>query len=308
MGGDLYCQELVNFLNYLEVEKGFSPGTVAGYRTDLLVFFRFLQEVAEEKPQKLQEIEKKHLRAFLAYLKRERNNGPAAMNRKIAALSSFCKFLLQEESLEKDPTEGLTRVKGEKKLPQYLSEKEARELLATVKKTSKFPERDYAIFLLFLQTGCRLSELAELTLENLDLEEGKVRFLGKGGKERIVPLLDETRAALCQWLGKRGVGKPGDRVFLNRYGNPLGKRGIQQNLRRFLERGGIYRPGLSVHKLRHTCLTLLLKSGVNLKVLKEIAGHTTISTTEIYTHVTGEEISDSLKKHPFIREKPGSMD
>jgi len=301
-----YLEALENYLAYLEIERGLSPGTVEGYRQDLKLLEKFLSnEIFQGENWSVTNIKGSHLRAFLRYVYGERKNGTAALNRKIAAISGFFKFLCNEPeySIEENPAQSLTRRKEEKKLPQYLTLEEADKLLQTIKKTSRFPERDYAIFALFLQTGCRLSELAELEIEQIRLKEGYIRFRGKGAKERAVPLAESTKEALEKWLKKREPGKSTRRVFLNRYGDPLGKRGIQTNLKRFLKKAGLERPGLSVHKLRHTCLTLLLKSGVNIKALKEIAGHTSISTTEIYTHISGEEIVENMKKHPLLQEE-----
>ena len=301
-----FNEALENYLTYLEIERGLSPGTVIGYRQDLKLLERFLkQKIFQNQDWFFADIKSSHLRSFLRYAYKERENGTAALNRKIAAITGFFKFLSREPeySLKENPALNLTRRKVEKKLPQYLNLQEAEKLLKTIRETSKFPERDYAVFALFLQTGCRLSELAELEMDQLHLLEGYIRFRGKGAKERTVPLAETTKKALDKWLEIREPREKTKRVFLNRYGAPLGKRGIQTNLKRFLKNADLNRPGLSVHKLRHTCLTLLLKSGVNIKALKEIAGHTSISTTEIYTHISGEEIIENMKKHPLLREE-----
>ncbi len=303
--GKHFNQALENYLAFLEIERGLSSGTVEGYNQDLSLLGKFLSsEIFSGENWTLEDIKGSHLRSFLQYAYRKRKNKTAALNRKIAAISGFFQFICREPeySLEENPALNLSRRKEEKKLPQYLTLEEAGKLLQTIKKKSWFPERDYAIFALFLQTGCRLSELAGLEINQLYLEEGYVLFRGKGAKERTVPLAESTKIALREWLALRKPSTETSRVFLNRYGKPMGKRGIQTNLKKFLKQAGLNRPGLSVHKLRHTCFTLLLQSGVNIKTLKEIAGHTSISTTEIYTHITGEEIVENMKKHPLLRE------
>lgn len=289
---------LDDFVNHLDIERGLSKNTIDGYKLDLHIFHEFLKETLSSTFA-LEQIKKIHIRSYLRYLKVERENGHAAMNRKISSLSTFFDFLMKEEYISSNPLQSITRVKKAKNLPIFLSLQESLDLLASIKETSSFPERDHAIYLLFLQTGCRLSELVHLTLEQLQLEEGFVRFLGKGNKERIVPLLPETIHALREWLAARKPIFDTKRVFLNRFGRPLGKRGVQNNLKRFLKEAGLHREGLSVHKLRHTCLTLLHKEGVNIKLLKEIAGHTNISTTEIYTHVMNEEVTEGMLHHPL---------
>lgn len=304
MREDSFQFALDDFLNHLDIERGLSPNTIEAYKMDLNIFYHYLVDSFGSDSFSLDAVNRRHIRGYLKYLKVERRNGHAAMNRKISSLSTFFAFLAKEEyPISKNPLKDITRVKTRKNLPIFLSLQESEDLLESIKSTSSFPERDHAIYLIFLQTGCRLSELVNLTLEQVHLKDSYLRFLGKGNKERIVPLLPETVLALERWLEERSPRVRTDRVFLNRHGRPLGKRGIQNNLKKFFKEAGLYRKGLSVHKLRHTCLTLLHKKGVNIKLLKEIAGHTNISTTEIYTHVIGEEITEGMKNHPLNKKK-----
>ncbi len=306
----------IDFFNYLELERGVSPNTIEGYRIDLRVFLLFLK--SKSMPLKAGEITEIHLRQFLVYLKKERHNSPITIVRKVSTLKSFYKFLHEESAygVDRNPAASLPLVKSGKKLPQVLTLEECQNFLKNIKKESSFPQRDYAMFLLFLQSGCRLNELKELKLSSIDLKEGYVSLWGKGNKERYVPLTARTCRALKEYLQIRNPAGDISILFLNAAGGPLSKRGIQNIFRTLAEKTGVYRPGLSVHKLRHTCLTLLLKEGVDIRSLQEIAGHADISTTQVYTHVAQEDIREKLKTHPLaqisedsfpveIKESPG---
>ena len=304
-----------DFFIYLEIEKGISPSTLAGYKYDLGVFLLFLKEI-NLSPQ-AENIRVHHLREFLIYLKRERLNSPVTINRKVSTLKSLFKYLYEEGNygVDKNMAALLPKLKTGKRLPQVLTLEECRQFLVNLKKASPFPRRDYAMFLFFLQTGCRLKELKELKLSSIHLEEGYATLWGKGNKERYVPLTPETCWALREYLEIRNPAlKDNSFLFISMRGRPLSRRGIQAIFKTLAEKTGIYRPGLSVHKLRHTCLTLLLKEGVDIRSLQEIAGHADIATTQIYTHVVQEDIREKLKVHPLakidggsiIKEPPGS--
>ncbi|UNC93574.1 tyrosine-type recombinase/integrase [Candidatus Contubernalis alkaliaceticus] len=297
-----------DFLDYLELEKGVSPGTAYEYSLDLNLFAAFLEQ--HNLPLEVGEITLQHLRKFLVYLKRERNNSAATINRKLSTLKSFFSFLQYEGiyGVKNNPALQISVMKSSKKLPQILSLEECCHFLSQLKNVSAFPLRDYAMFLLFLQCGCRLHEVKELKISAVDLEEKQVRFLGKGQKERIVPLTSETCRALTSYLEVRKPVVKTDIFFLSVFGHPLSRRGIQDIFRTLAEKTGIYRPGLSVHKLRHTTLTLLLREGVDIRSLQEIAGHASISTTQIYTHVTQEEVRAKMQKHPLARLKSSLAD
>ncbi|PKM79266.1 MAG: integrase [Firmicutes bacterium HGW-Firmicutes-13] len=299
-----YC--IQDFLSYLEVERGSSPNTIEGYAVDLGLFLSFLKQ--NELPLSAEDITVQHLRQFLVYLKKERNNSPVTVKRKVSTLKSLYNFICRERvyGISNNPAIQLATIKTCRKLPQILSLEECRVFLAGIKQVSSFPERDYAMFILFLQSGCRLLELKSLRLSDLDLKEKTVRFLGKGNKERVVPLTGETCRALESYLNVRRPRVETDFLFISSAGKPVSKRGIQLIFRNLAVKTGIYRSGLSVHKLRHTCLTLLLKEGVDIRCLQEIAGHADISTTQVYTHVAGEDIRRQMEKHPLAAIESGT--
>ena len=290
-----------DFLDYIELERNCSPQTVKGYRAELKFMFQYFK--GHDLPLDVQRITLHHVRKYLAYAKKERNNSPASLNKKISVLRSFFHFLTGDESygIEKNPVSRLSQVKKEKKLPQILSLEESRKFLLGIKEVSPYPERDFAIFLMFLHTGCRLSELKGLTVSSIDLQEKCVRFMGKGSRERIVPLLEETCGALEEYLKIRKPSIQTNQLFLNSRGLPISKETIARTFKNLAQKTGVYRKGLTVHKLRHTCLTLLLKEGIDLRTLQEIAGHADIATTQIYTHVAQVDLKKQMNKHPLAR-------
>lgn len=292
---------LRDYLNHLEIERGLSEKTISGYKFDLKVFAKFLDENIFEENWYLKSIKSRHIRSFLAYLKKERKNSPEAMNRKIVALHTFFKFLKRtgEYDIKNNPSKDFKKLKTEKKLPEYLSLDECEKLLDTIPEVSNEPKKDLALYQLFLQTGARISEVSSLKLSNLSFKEKYIKIKGKGNKERIIPLTDITIDYLKEYIKVRRPTVETDIVFLNTYGKPISNNSIRNNLKKYYKAAGIYREGLAVHSLRHTCFTLLYKQGVDIRVIKDLAGHENISTTEIYTHLTNEELIDNMKKHPL---------
>jgi len=292
---------LDDYLIHLEIERGLSDKTVLGYKFDLKVFGEYLENSIFDNNWNLKDIKSRHIRLFLAYLKKERKNSPEAMNRKIVVLHTFFRFLIRTEEydIKKDPSKDFKKLKTEKKLPKYLSLAECEKLLDKISKVSNHPERDLALYQLFLQTGCRISEVSGLELSNLSFKEKYIKIKGKGNKERIIPLTDTTIDLLKEYIKVRKPTVETDMVFLNTYGKPLQNSSIRNNLKKYYKAAGIYRQGLAVHSLRHTCFTLLYKRGVDIRVIKDLAGHENISTTEIYTHLTNEELIDNMEKHPL---------
>jgi len=292
---------LRDYLNHLEIERGLSEKTISGYKFDLKVFAEFLDQNIFEKNWHLKSIKSRHIRSFLAYLKKERKNSPEAMNRKIVALHTFFKFLKRtgEYDIKDNPSKDFKKLKTEKKLPEYLSLDECKKLLDTIPGVSDEPKKDLALYQLFLQTGARISEVSSLKLSNLSFKEKYIKIKGKGNKERIIPLTDITIDYLKEYIKVRRPTVETDIVFLNTYGKPISNNSIRNNLKKYYKAAGIYREGLAVHSLRHTCFTLLYKQGVDIRVIKDLAGHENISTTEIYTHLTNEELIDNMEKHPL---------
>lgn len=289
------------YSDHLLIERGVSVATVNGYGLDLELFFGYLAGQLKTERIVPDQIEPVHILGFLTHSARERGNVAKTRNRKLAALKSYFNYLERYGKLgeAESPVKRFQSVRTPKRLPVYFSKEES-EALLTAAESFRYGVRNVAMFRLFLQTGCRIGELLTLDLSRLDLKGRTVRLIGKGNKERMVPLTEKTRRALEEYLNIR---RPADAresaVFLNKDGKAISRRGVQKLFERICEEAGLTRPGLSIHKLRHTCLTLLLQQGVDLVTLKQIAGHENISTTEIYLHVTQDEVRSAIDKHPL---------
>ncbi len=290
------------FVDYLEIESELSRYTVEGYLLDLQLFFFFMELNYFQKEIRVELIKPEHIRDFLAFLKNERQNGAKTRNRKLTSIRSYFTFLKMSAYLGKgrNPARKLRNAKVPEKLPVYLIKEEAEALLRASLIDSHLPYRDYCILLILLQAGLRAQELLKLETNDINLQEKELFIKGKGSRERIIPLTDMSCQALREHLERRLPGHDSEkRIFLNHRGEPLGNRGLELLFHKIRLKANIDKPHLSVHKLRHTCLTMLLKEGVDIRVLKELAGHECIDSTEIYVHVAKEEVRKAMDKHPL---------
>ena len=292
-----------DFLAYMEIERAAGPITLQAYRSSLRIFLLFLAERQSVAPEQvdLAVVRRRDIRAFIAYVKNERQNKPKTINYKLTAIRSLYRFLVESEEwhINFNPMEGIGSLREEQRLPVYLTLEEAEQLLESVQTTSRFPERDYLIFLLFLQCGCRFSEVLNITLDSVNLEERAVRLYGKGDKERQVPLTQRTVQAFKEYLRVRKPKVETEALLLNSRGLPLQASSLRRIFKRAVERSPVKKENLTPHKLRHTCLTLLMRAGVDIRTVQEIAGHSNIATTQIYTHVSIETAKREMKKHPL---------
>ncbi len=292
---------VLDFLSYLELERGLSRNTLNAYRTDLLQYGGFLAErgldALAARPADIGD--------FLADL--ATGNGrpacsAATVHRKTACLRSFYKHLRRDELIGDDPTAALSAPRRAKKLPQVLNYAEVQNLLAAPRGDEPTTLRDRALLEVMYACGLRASETIGLELGDLDLHEGFLRARGKGSKERLVPLGRKAIAAISAYL--RG-GRPklvGDRheakLFVNFRGGPLSRQGlykIVQRHARAADLGG----RMSPHTLRHSFATHLLAGGCDLRAVQEMLGHADIATTQLYTHLSGERLKDVyFKAHP----------
>ena len=294
---------LADFLFYLQVERAASTNTISGYRSDLQMFLHFLAGRFASEPHQvdLSSVSRRDVRAFIAYLKNQRQNQARTINAKLSAIRSFYRFLVGsgEWSIQRNPVDGISSLREEKRLPEYLSLDEAEQLLESIQEHSDHPQRDYAIFMVLLQCGCRASELTGITIDSIDLKARTLRVYGKGSKERIVPLTWRTLRALEDYLAVRKPKVETDTLFLNDMGGPLTYEVLRRIFHDNVNRSPLKGRNLTPHKLRHTCLTLLMQAGVDIRTVQEIAGHSNIATTQIYTHVSIERAKAEMKKHPL---------
>jgi integrase/recombinase XerC len=292
---------LKNFLQSLKIEKNSAVLTARGYEKDIWQFLRFLDSNGLELP----ELSYLTLRQYLALLK-EQKYARSSIARKMSAIRGFLKFLKREGILCNNTWEIVSTPKKEKRLPKFLYVDEVLELLDTPPKGSVLGCRDRAILEVLYGTGIRVGELVALTLSSVDMEEGYIKVKGKGSKERIVPVGKYALQAVAVYLKKsrpilearQKAKEKSSALFLNRFGQDLTDRSV----RRLVQKYGLKvsnKSNLSPHVLRHSFASHLLNAGADLRVVQEILGHVSVSTTQIYTHITREELKRTyLKTHP----------
>jgi integrase/recombinase XerD len=294
---------VLDFLAHLEFERGLSRNTLAAYRTDLLQFGRFLAERGRDATS----AEPNDLSDFLADLAQGDGNGrppcsTATVHRKAACLRSFYRHLRREEAVDDDPAARLETPRRGKKLPEVLSYGEVQRLLAQPRGDDPVTVRDRALLELMYASGLRASETIALEASDVDLEHGIVRARGKGSKERLVPVGGKAVAAVRVYLraGRpKLVRAPEERkLFLNFRGGPLTRQGLYKIVLRNAESAGLG-DRMSPHTLRHSFATHLLAGGCDLRSVQEMLGHADLSTTQLYTHLSGEELKEAyFKAHP----------
>jgi integrase/recombinase XerC len=281
------------FLRYMEVERGASPHTLRAYRKDLELFF---QSSAGG-------LELGDVRGFVAS---EINRGQkkSTASRRLAALRSFLKYLNREGLLKKNPARLISSPKLPKQLPRFLTVDEIFGLVEKPEGLSFIEQRDRAILELLYSSGLRVGELSGLNVEDVNLEEGLVKVMGKGRKERIVPVGSKAREALRSYLVEKMLQKKSDKaLFVSRNGKRLDPRGIRRIVRKYSLALGI-EGKVSPHTLRHTFATHLLQSGADLRVIQELLGHASLSTTQKYTHLDITHLMDIYDKaHPMAKDE-----
>jgi integrase/recombinase XerD len=279
------------FVDYLSFERGLSDRTLSAYRSDLGKLLGFLEEKGRKGPQ---DITAQDLRDFVFRLK-DSGLASTSISRALSSLRGYFAFLLEEGVLETDPSERLESPKAWRKLPDVLTVEEVLKILDAPNPDHPMYWRDRSILEVLYATGMRVSELVELRIGNLDLEEGLCTVFGKGSKERVVPLGGPARRALERYLRevRTGLdsGKGEGRVFLNQKGRPLTRASIWDFVKKYSRRSGVERD-VSPHTFRHSFATHLLEGGADLAAVQELLGHADISTTQIYTHVDREYLRE----------------
>jgi len=281
------------FLNYLEVEKNYSAHTILNYHIDLKEFDKFLATCDNCD---IKVIDYFRLRRFLGVLT-ERNLDKNTLCRKISTLKSFFKFLMREGEVSSNPAASLIYPRRDKNLPKFLTEEDISKILDI----PPFGEdiwniRDKAILELFYSTGIRVAELVSLRRENLDLISSFAKVRGKGRKERLVPLGLPAVEILKKYLDMRLDNKPA--IFINQRGGQLTDRGVRGIINRYISKAAL-NFHVSPHTFRHSFATHLLNRGADLRSVQELLGHSSIATTQIYTHLTIDKLKEVYDKaHP----------
>lgn len=314
------------FLDYSTLILNKSPNSIKEYNYDLAMFLKFIKmhfnltnetdfkniKIDDLKIDTINKIKIDDIHAFLGYLTTQYYSKAATRARKVSTIRIFFKYLSQEASnefiLDHNPALTLKTPKKDKRLPKYLSLDDSKKLLE-VSEDEDNPnhERDFAITTLFLNCGMRLSELVGINLTDIDLKECKLTVIGKGNKERTLYLNRACMKAISEYLEVRPkVGVQHDKkhsekaLFLSQRKTRISNRTVQYIINRELAKAGLDSSKYSVHKLRHTAATLMYQYGqVDIRALQEILGHESISTTEIYTHVSNEQARSALEKNPL---------
>ncbi|MDH7576251.1 MAG: site-specific tyrosine recombinase XerD [Bacillota bacterium] len=288
---------LHEFLNYLRVERGLAHNTVESYLYDLVQFAAYL---AKGKLG-LKDASQNLILDYLGY-QREQGRSARTLSRYLAAIRSFYHYLLQENYIAVDPTQNLTSPKLERRLPRILSVQEVDLLLSQPNVRSVTGLRDRAMLEFLYATGMRVSELTGLNTEHLNLEVGYVRCLGKGSRERIIPIgmvaVRYTKEYLLKSRVKLRKNNWERALFLNRHGRRLTRQGFWKILKGYAQKVGIQRE-ITPHILRHSFATHLLENGADLRIVQEMLGHADVTTTQIYTHLSQKKLREVYEKaHP----------
>lgn len=292
--------QLSDFIHFLTIEKGLSKNTIISYERDLKSYMFYIKNV-EQLPA-WDDVRRVNILHFLAHLK-DQGKSSKTIARHIASIRSFHQFLLRDKVVNQDPTVHIESPQPEKSLPKVLSTAEVEALLDAPKPEDEYGMRDKAMLELLYATGMRVSEMIALQVSDVHLTMGFVRCVGKGNKERIIPIGQTALTAIETYLkdGRDKLVKQKTKsnfLFLNRLGNGLTRQGFWKILKDLTKKAEIKKE-ITPHTLRHSFATHLLMNGADLRSVQEMLGHADISTTQIYTHITNVRIKDVYKKfHP----------
>ncbi len=286
------------FLHYEAVERGLAENTIASYRHDLLLYLSFIDELDISS---LQQTNRMHIQAFLVELHHQ-GKASATLSRCVASIRAFYNFLLQERIVDHDPAIYVHSPKIARKLPHVLTMDEVSSLLVMPDPSTEMGLRDKAMFEVLYATGIRVSELISLNVSDVNLSASFLRCLGKGSKERIIPLGRFARQAVVAYTQAARYSLLQDKedkaLFVNHLGKRLTRQGFWKIIKKYAKMAGI-KQDITPHTLRHSFATHLLENGADLRAVQEMLGHADISTTQIYTHVTTTRLKDVYdKSHP----------
>jgi len=276
-------EQVAAFLNYLKVERNYSPHTINNYRRDLV----FLAEFIKQK-----KVDRLAAREYLLQLEKK-GYARRSIARKLSAARSFFRYLAREKKVEQNPFENLLTPKLPRKLPNFLYPEEIKALFDATEGKSPAGLRDRAILEMIYGTGMRVTEIFRININDVDLDEDEVRVFGKGSKERIVLFGSHARTALKKYLDKSRpallCGRKNSSFFIGRRGSRISPRHVERIIRFYARKAGIQKK-VTPHTLRHSFATHLLAGGADLRVVQELLGHVSLSTTQVYTHITKERL------------------
>lgn len=287
-------EDIKNYLNYLKIDKNYSINTINSYKNALTKYYNYI----DKKNIDFKKVKENEIKEFLTHL--SKNNCPRTVAYTLTVLRNYYNYLIIEKVVGENIFYNIDMPKLEKHLPSVLTYEEVDKLL-DINITDSFSARNKAILELMYASGLRISETINLKLYDIDLENDIVRVFGKGSKERIVPIGTIAVNALNKYINeyreKMLKNKKNDYLFLNNHGNKITRQGLFKNLKSLLKEKGIEKD-VSPHTLRHSFATHLLNNGADLRSIQELLGHSSIKTTQIYTHVSSEHLKEQYKSHP----------
>ena len=287
---------ILEFINYLQIDKKYSENTIASYAADLKDYQNFMMNLLKKD---IYHIERKDIKLYLKYLK-DQKKSPKSISRRISCIRGFYKFLLIEKIIANNPMSTIELPKTKKSLPKVLTIEEVDKLLDITLKDA-YSYRNKAMLELMYATGLRVSELVNLKIHDIDFINETVRTMGKGNKERIIPIgeiaIHYLKLYLEIYRSKLLKKDYTDDLFLNNHGKCMTRQGFFKILKKLAKEKDI-KTSFSPHTLRHSFATHLLENGADLRSIQELLGHSSISTTGIYTHVSNEELKENYKYHP----------
>ena len=284
------------YIDFLKIEKRQSQNTLDAYQRDINLFDFYLSNKS------LEDVERGDVRSFLVYLRSKVGLAPSSVARSLSSLRSFYDYLYVENIIQENPTETIVSPRSRRKLPNVISLDEVDALLSSPNINTSAGIRDSAMLELIYATGLRVSELVSLKTSSVDLEVGYLRSLGKGSKERLIPIGDIAKKAIENYIqnARSSFQKKciSSYLFLSRRGNPMTRQGFWKNIKKYSKSAKIVSP-VSPHTLRHAFATHLLERGADLRSVQNMLGHSDISTTQIYTHILKERMAQVHRRfHP----------
>lgn len=289
------------FIEYLSKVRNLSENTLRSYQTDLLAF----QQWCSREGVEVTKVDHRNLRLYLAYLKQAQYSAKT-LNRHLSALRSFYKWMQREKLIATDPALALSNPRAPRNLPHTMTDSDVNRLLESCDTSTAVGLRDRAFLEFLYATGARISEVATLKLEQIDLQNGTVRLFGKGSKERIVPLYESAIEWLKKYLRssrptlllKDKSGRAHSALFISVRGNNMSADSLRKVFSSYLAASGLD-SSLSPHAMRHTYATELLGGGADLRIVQELLGHESLSTTQVYTHLSVDRLKEAAKAaHP----------
>lgn len=286
------------FISYLSVERGLSDNTLLSYKRDLL---RFMDYLKSRHLDSIQKVTRQMITSFM-FAEKDRGLSANSISRELACLKSFFKFLIRENKVKEDIASVIESPKLWKKLPSALSVDEVEALLKAPNLRDRMGIRDKASLELIYATGMRVSELINLKMNDVNMDVGFVKCLGKGNKERIIPFGSKAKEAISRYLNKSRASflkkKVSNFLFLTKLGKPMSRQTFWKTIKKYAKEARIKKE-ITPHSMRHSFATHILERGADLRIVQEMLGHADISTTQIYTHINKDRLKSIHKKfHP----------